>query len=199
MVSNNSDREYGGMSFTQKPLLTLDRRKFIRKVISAAPVILTVTSRPVWAECCTASSQLSGNLSNACVCSGEGLSPGYWRNHMSEWHPDYPPYLKFEDVFEVDPFSAANRLIPGRFTLNPGYTLGDVISKAGKHKRKPPVYLSLGFHAVAALQNAATGIKYDLTVNDVIFMVNKAYTSGDKEVMEYLKNELDRLNNQSTY
>ena len=59
-----------------------DRRRFIKRAIVAAPFILTVTSRPVWAANCTMSGQLSGNLSDAGEpCCGQGCSPGYWKNH----------------------------------------------------------------------------------------------------------------------
>jgi len=168
-----------------------DRRRFIKRAIIAAPFILTVTSRPVWASNCTMSGQLSGNFSDGAEpCGGEGCSPGYWKNHTSMWHYAFPPDKPFSEVFEVNPF----------YPDNP--TLHQVIDKyIGPKDPFEPLVLVLGFHAVAALQNAATAVSFYLTVDQVITDVNVAYTnylsSGDAvSALEPLKDELDILNNQ---
>jgi hypothetical protein len=54
----------------------------------------------------------------------------------------------------------------------------------------------IGFHGVAALQNAATSVSYDLTVQEVIDKVANALASGDKDMIDIAKNELDFFNNQ---
>src|SRR5210317_2302862 len=61
------------------------RRRFIKKAIATAPVILTVTAGPVWAGVrnCTPSGQLSGNLSKQDGPPCCGCSAGYWKN--KEW------------------------------------------------------------------------------------------------------------------
>lgn len=50
--------------------------------LATVPVVMSVTSRPVWAAGCSVSGQLSGNLSdptrNDCTPKVEGKSPGYW-------------------------------------------------------------------------------------------------------------------------
>ena len=124
------------------------------------------------------------------------------------WHKEFPPERLFEDVFGVNPFSPDNP------------TLYQVIDKyVGPNDPFEPLVLVLGFHAVAALQNAATSVSFDLTVADVIFMVSNAYitysnTSNtskkkyileqnileqnilEQNILEQVKDELNFLNNQ---
>lgn len=172
----------------------LSRRRLLKTAVKAAPVILTVASRPVWARNCTLSGQLSGNLSDqGGDCAGEGCTPGYWKNHPQSWHKDIGEHLMFDNVFGTNVF--------------PGLTLGDVIQLCGldaisQSKINLPcskclnLTIRLGFHAVAALQNAATPVKYDLTVEEVIAEVKSAYLSGSKYNIEAQKDRLDGFNNQ---
>jgi hypothetical protein len=148
-------------------LLGKDRRRFIKRAIIAAPFILTVTSRPVWAANCTLSGQLSGNLSDGDEpCGGQGCSPGYWKNHTVMWHDAFQPDDLFDVVFKVNPFDPDTP------------TLYQIIDKyLGPNDPFEPLVLVLGFHAVAALQNAATTVSFDLTVDQVINSVNEAYNS----------------------
>jgi len=180
----------------EREQLSNSRRRLLKNAVMAAPVILTVASRPVWARNCTLSGQLSGNLSDQDIdsdCGGEGCTPGYWKNHPQSWSKDIPEYLMFDTVFGTNVF--------------PGMTLGEVIGLCSKKvhlksKINLPCHkcvnqtIRLGFHAVAAIQNAATAVKYDLTVEDVIAEVQSAYKSGSKHRIEALKDRLDSLNNQ---
>lgn len=176
------------------------RRRLLKGAVSSAPVIFTVASRPVWARNCSLSGQLSGNLSDqdGTTCAGEGCTPGYWKNHPTSWHPEISDALLFDSVFGTNVF--------------PGLTLGQVIQLCGQsgcsaNNINIPMHckpysacvnlvIALGFHAVAALQNAATPVKYDLTVEEVINEVRAAYMSGDKNIIEAQKNRLDAFNNQ---
>ncbi len=54
----------------------------------------------------------------------------------------------------------------------------------------------LGMHAVAALQNAASTLRYDLTVSEVQDSVRRSCNSYNADSVEMTKNSLDRLNNQ---
>ena len=186
-----TSKDITGMNFQGK-----DRRRFIKRAIIAAPFILTVTSRPVWAANCTLSGQLSGNLSDGDEpCGGEGCSPGYWKNHTNMWHYEFLPDKQFVDVFGVNPFYPDN------------HTLYQVIHKYNSpNDPVKPLVLVLGFHAVAALQNSATAVPFDLAVSEVKLMVYDAYiaylaseqTNDDAvNILEPLKNELDFYNNQS--
>src|ERR1700720_1142661 len=63
------------------------RRRILRAGISAAPVVMTVASRPVLggpAFCQSPSATLSGNLSNPGAGGGicAGRTPGYWKNYQ---------------------------------------------------------------------------------------------------------------------
>jgi hypothetical protein len=190
-----TSKDITGMNFQGK-----DRRRFIKRAIVAAPFILTVTSQPVWAKNCSLSGQLSGNISPADgPCGGEGCSPGYWKNHIDMWHNQFPPDKPFYEVFGVDAF--------------PGSTLHQVIAMF--HKDCPNVTMQaaanctyplpgnyynmlrkLGFHSVAALQNAATAVSFDLTVDEVITIFVNAYNDCIITDMEKVKDDLDWLNNQ---
>lgn len=193
------------------------RRLFLKGATVTAPIVMTVTSRPSWAwgtwskwrhngggKGCSLSGQLSGNLSQPEEeCGGEGCSPGYWKNHTSRWHPYFPPDMPFVDVFGVNAF--------------PGQTLYQVMmlsqNKDNFTSQPPPgcdpgeppsnnvhnyynILRQLGFHSVAALQNAATSVSFDLTAPEVIDLFVDAYNSCSKHTMEHLKNTLDDLNNQ---
>ncbi len=160
-----------------------DRRRFIKRAIIAAPFILTVASRPVWACNCTMSGQLSGNLSDPDgTCGGEGCSWVYWRDNTGMWHYEFQPGCVFDSVFEMST------------TVFGTYTLSQVISK--ETHGVPAWKRDLGCQAVAALQNAATRVSYDYMVCDLIYDVRTAFDSGDKDTIVELKNVLRYLNNQ---
>ncbi|MDA3788802.1 MAG: hypothetical protein PF503_09950 [Desulfobacula sp.] len=172
-----------------------NRRKFIKTAILTAPVVLTVTSRPVFAGSCSESGQLSGNLSNAEECFGEGCSPGFWKNHTADWHYAYPTDMSFNTAFGI--------VAGGPLEYQ---TLGEVIWYAevtldNSHSAIEKLIIRLGFHAVAALQNSATDIKYPHTtiqVKDMIlalFTTNGFTTEQDKKLIEDLKDYFDVLNN----
>jgi hypothetical protein len=139
------------------------RRQFIKKAIVTAPVILTVTSRPVWATNCTWSGQLSGNLSDAGPpCGGEGCSAEYWAANTEKWHYEFCVTKLFNDVFEVNAF---------KDTPTPA-TLGQVIT-GNANPEQPPncnkkdLAAELARQAVAALENSATAVSFELPVCQV--------------------------------
>jgi len=157
-----------------------DRRRFIKRAIVAAPFILTVTSRPVWAANCTMSGQLSGNLSDAGEpCGGEGCSADYWEANTDKWHYEFQPNCVFDSVFGTDVFRTD--------------TLVDVISKNGENGVK-----RLGREAVAALQNSARPVSYDFTVCEVIDMVGSAFGSNNNKTIGDLADLLKGYNTQSS-
>jgi len=164
------------------------RRRFLQGAAGTGLVAITMVGRPAWAGRCTLSGQMSGNLSvqDEEPCWGEGLSPGFWKIHRQEWHPEFPPYMAFATAFGVNAF--------------PGMTLFDVISLEEDPKLGQPenILRALGFQSVAALQNAATPVRYDLTVSEVQATFRYAYLSGSKRQMEAAKDSLDELNNQGS-
>lgn len=90
--------------------------------------------------------------------SGEGCTPGYWKNHLEDWPPTgYSPADDFDTVFGVDLFS-------------PDITLNEAVRARGGGVKK------LARHGTAALLSAAhPDVDYPFTVAEVIALVQ----SGD--------------------
>ena len=80
------------------------RRRILRAGISAAPVIMTVASRPVWAiDCRTPSGFVSGFASGAPVGQCSGGLPSYWLSHQGQWPASINPATAlFNPIFEPD-------------------------------------------------------------------------------------------------
>ena len=180
------------------------KRKFAKTGLLAAPAILTLANKPAWAGYrCTLSGQLSGNLSHPDaneVCGGEGCSPGYWKNHVDSWHPDLPPSMLFETVFNVGAFPGNTLLEIAAVETDNSFrgtpAPGCFFTRPQEESHYHNMLRQLGFHAVAGLQNAATSVSYDLTVEEVIASFRNAYLSCDVYLMEEAKTTLDFLNNQ---
>ncbi len=140
------------------------RRRFLKGASIAAPVIMTVASRPVLANHCTVSGTLSGNLSNPDddhYCAG--LTPGYWRNHV-EWPYPYTAGRcdshtgggnhcdRYVDgtPFHLGYSNSQRQAGPFEGDLYGNLSMMEVIILNGRDDR-----YQLGAHAVAALLNAA--------------------------------------------
>ncbi|MCK5649480.1 MAG: hypothetical protein KAI22_11440 [Gammaproteobacteria bacterium] len=183
------------------------RRQILKGSLAVPPVVMSIMGKPAFGghPQCGLSGQLSGNLSDAdVVCGGEGCTPGYYKNHRADlgaWHQDLQPDLLYSNVFGIDPF--------------PGKTLGQVIGYCGEEQvgvddcnqsllgactptsACENLFVQLGFHSVAALQNAAlANVSYDLTVVEVVQQTYNAYYSGDKNTIDTFKTDLDDFNNQ---
>ena len=160
------------------------RRRFIKKAIATAPVILTVTAGPVWAKVrnCTPSGRLSGNLSKQDGPPCCGCSPGYWKNIKK--HPWPIPY----DDLWGDHFASGGPL--------DGYTLLGVLKNEPKIPNRK--YEQFGFHAVAAYLNSIQAPHWDCNFGystiKVLNMVDNAYMFGDDSKMEQVKDILEILN-----
>lgn len=110
-------------------------------------------------------------------CFLDGCTPGYWKNHLSEWaNTEYSPTDDFDTVFGVDAF-------------DPDITLEDAVSSPGS------LYKNLHFHAVAAILNASSdSVNYGLTTAEIIAHVQAAFASGDPDQWEAAKDLLAGLN-----
>ncbi len=171
------------------------RRRLLKGGLIGAPVILTQYGRPAWAGGCSESAMASENMSEIVDCEGEGCSKGFWKKHTHLWHPQYGPDKEFLEIFLIQAFNAKNSQV--------GATLEEVIrgdcdpvipaNCDGNCSRQLP---NLGRQAVAALQNAACDVKFDLDVLTVISKFVQAYQSNTADVMEEVKNEFDYYNNQ---
>jgi hypothetical protein len=152
---------------------SMGRRHLLRGAAGAAPVMLSLTSRPVIAGMCTttsaaASMHMSGSTSGT---SCFGRTPGYWKNHSS-WPSPYksessknpgntsPAYSSSGSEAQSGTQSGTQTetktgtLFDSVFGTRGGYpgkTLLDVLNLGGGHKDE------LARHIVAALLNAASG------------------------------------------
>lgn len=173
------------------------RRRFIKGAAGAAPILMTVASRPAWgARNCTPSGQMSGNLSEQGEpCLAQGCSQGFWKNHLYAWPPSILPDDPFNDVFQVQVFSVDKK------TRSP-VTLLDVLESKKLAKdnviggcpggNKNSV-VNLGVQAVAAILNAAAKeVNYPLIEDEVIKNVHSAIVGGQCGT---LQTTLDELNN----
>jgi hypothetical protein len=142
------------------------RRRFATRGAAAVGAILTVKSQPGMA--CTVlnspSGNASGNLSHApqqaaVVC--QGLSPGYWKNHESEWHSACSSSMKFHKRFNCSSNSGffdktmISLLEPQHFDQN-----------------------KVAMHCIAAYQNALKGYTPFLKPEQVQAIWNEYWNTG---------------------
>lgn len=178
------------------------RRRF-GKAGLAAPVMMTLASRPVWGTtaggCSLSGDILSGNVSNNqarndCT-TGYGCTPGFWKNNTAAWGPTtYSPgqcdnyddegMCEMWDAFgAVTQFAAEFGSPPG---CAPDYaTLMEVLQTCSGH---------VAWHATAALLNAAHPyIDFGATVTQVREAWNKML-SGEVDAVQ-LQQVFDNMNN----
>lgn len=127
------------------------------------------------------------------VVGGEGCTPGFWRqpHHYAFWADPYVPgETTWGDVFDA-PQDAA---VPGNGRGNAagratsGALTGDTLLSDAVQLTGGGVN-ALARHAVAALLNAASAdVEYDLSVDEIIELVNDALASGNanaaKDILE---------------
>ncbi|MDP2265616.1 MAG: hypothetical protein Q8J70_03605 [Thiobacillus sp.] len=158
-----------------------------RKLTGAAlgvSAVFTLASRPVWANQCSISGMASGNISAPKVICG-GCTPGYWMQcqHLDSWAV---AGFNTDDIFNTV-FGVTQYINPQN---NKPYTLLQVMGLQGSGNCTPdraqpncsakpngnaigkmgcdPVSVNLGFHAVAALLNAAhPGVNYGYTPGEL--------------------------------
>ena len=178
------------------------RRKLTGAALGAGAVF-TLSSRPVWASRCTISGMMSGNLSKPQErC--DGCTPGYWMQcqHLDSWIPTgFKPDDKFNTVFGCSQYKNPQN--------NKPYTLLDVMGLTGNTDPKKadcknmpngyavnpmgkdPISPNLGFHAVAALLNAAhPNVNFGYTAGDIINLFKQNYLTKPAA----LKDSLAMLN-----
>lgn len=108
---------------------------------------------------------IAGGLVIEGVPTGEGCTPGYWKNirmHGCNW-TGYATGADFDATFGVNIFS-------------PNMTLLQALNAGGGG------WFALGRHAVSALLNAASAdVNYPYSTGEVIALVQDAYAAGDPE------------------
>jgi hypothetical protein len=160
------------------------RRRFIKKAIATAPMILTVTAGPVWARNCTPSGRLSGNLSGqkgtGLPCCGKPIK--YWAEIPDRWpilHPDTPvPAL-------------LTCLIDSWYDQEPPLTCIAMLNM--EITTRPPVEGKLIQDAIAGVLNSYVAEwDYGLTDTQVVDLFCQAYNSGN---LDSAADKFDILNN----
>lgn len=181
MSDRSPDPQDPPIEAQQEPL-DPGRRKLAGSALGVAAVF-TLSSRPVWANQCTISGMMSGNLSAPQGPACEGCTPGYWKvdAHLDSWGPTgFRTTDKFNDVFGVTMYVKPN---------GTKYTLLEVMRDL--EGSGDPVSPNLGFHAVAALLNAAhPGVNFGYTAGEIIHLFRTHFMSKPAE----LKDSLDQLN-----
>lgn len=141
--------------------------------LGVSGIVMTVASNHAMAElvCKSPSGALSGNLnSQSPNVSCEGRSPGFWKNHQSEW----PSEVKTTDLFSK--FFSAHGLLGNLTCLQ---VLGsDEDDKEGKPKLDKH---NVAMHIMATYLNVVSGRITFLTRQAVIDMwahwnTNQSYT-----------------------
>lgn len=173
------------------------RRRFTA-ALGGSAIILTLAGKPVWANQCTVSGMMSGNLSAPKGTPCQGCTPGYWGacQHLDSWGPTaFKPTDKFNDVFGVSEYVDCS---------GKAYTLLDVLNLNGNSTKTcpgnqpagssnrycdqkksgsypgtfggDPISPNLGFHAVASLLNAAyPNLNFGYTSGQIIQMFQGNY------------------------
>ena len=112
--------------------------------------------------------------------SGQGCSPGYWKNHTASWPATgFTTGQTLESVFDM----------PNHLGLD-NVSLLTALNTGGGG------VTALMRQAVAAVLNAGhPAVDYPATASAIISEVNSALASGNPATIEALKDLLDRLNN----
>jgi hypothetical protein len=152
-----------------------------RKLSGAAlgvTAVFTLASRPVWANQCTISGMMSGNLSAPKGPACQGCTPGYWMQpqHLDSWVATGFRPLDISETKKADTFNKVFGVTQYVRSTGIPYTLLEVMRELNGNG--DPISTNLGFHAVAALLNAAHP------------SVNYGYTAG--EIISLFKNNLSR-------
>lgn len=178
-----NDNQATPLDTPQSGPVDTSRRKLAGSALGVAAVF-TLSSRPVWANQCTISGMMSGNLSKPKGPACEGCTPGYWKVdvHLDSWGPTgFKTSDKFNTVFGVTQYVKPN---------GNKYTLLEVMRNL--EGNSDPISPNLGFHAVAALLNAAhPNVNYGYTAGEIINLFKTFYLTKPAD----LKDSLDKLNN----
>jgi hypothetical protein len=193
------------------------RRRLTGAALGAGAVF-TLASRPVWANQCSISGMASGNLSTPGGTPCGGCTPGYWREcqHLFAWAAaGYTPTQTFNEVFGTDKYVDCDgkpyTLLDVMYLNGGSWTCSHHNSEKNNKPANPdgapascttgtafgglggdPVAANLGFHAVAALLNAAhDSVNYGYEPGDIINMFQNNYLTNSAA----LKDTFDMLNN----
>jgi hypothetical protein len=171
------------------------RRRFARTSAGASGVLLTLTSQPGMASvvCASPSGSLSGNYASHHNKSEKcnGVSPGYWKTHHSEW----PGGNSFGNSLFKLTFPCTTRTAALRI-----YTCFDIVDPIKVANGADPDNVAM--HMMATLLNVRSGRITFLTELQVKAIWNSYTTSGTytpsvgvtwngAQIVTYLKSTMD--------
>lgn len=117
----------------------------------------------------------------------EGLTPGYWKNHLEDW-VNYAPEGIVGDVFDL----------PTELASLNDKTLLDALEFKGKNTIIGAARILLRQAVAAVLNTAHPDVSYPISETQVITAVNNALASLDRDTILDLKDMLDEYNNYKT-
>ncbi|HYO32087.1 MAG TPA: hypothetical protein VES21_04505 [Nocardioidaceae bacterium] len=120
----------------------------------------------------------------------EGCTPGYWKNHTSNWEE----YRVNKPVGEVFDFSGT----PNEVAAYANITLANALRLKGGSTLGGATEILLRAATASVLNAAHEGVGYPLRrggEDGIKAQVNEALASGDRQAMLDLAASLDRLNN----
>lgn len=188
------------------------RRKLAKAGLGAGAVMATLASRPVFANACSISGMMSGNVSHPGQQPCQGCTPGYWKvqPHLGNWPMGFTPGdwskrnkcdqpdttgTRFHDWFAGDMYGNLSLLqVMHLEGGNPDsacqFLPRDLPSSCPTTchsgcKCVDPY--QLGAHAAAALLNAAKGINYGYEAGDITGMYNSQYAANPEGLKSVFK------------
>lgn len=206
-----------------EPLPRLGRRKLLKGAVGAAPLLITLASRPAWGGNVCWSGIQSGNVSGHRhdECTG-GRTPGYYKVNVLPHggDPGWPTYDPLQNLY-IDPGCTdlkSNGTI-GQSCLDlfkdpsatnvPGTKLGELFYSAPAHLRDLTLMQilhqyepSFAFHAIATYFNTLNFDTFIFRTEDALGIINDVFslgyhvdTRGTVWTEEQIKNLFDASNN----
>jgi hypothetical protein len=156
------------------PARSDERRRLLRAALTAAPVLMTIASKPVLGHACVTASATSAGSSAAHVVSMcSGLTPSQWKARVTEWPAPY--YATTHQSLDAHPATLFHCPTTGLGGSTYGdRTMLEVIDVA----EGGAGISSLGRYIVAALLNARSGRTPVLTEAGVRMMWNSTINDG---------------------
>ena len=169
------------------PVPNAGRRRLLQAGVSAAPVVMTVVSRPVLAStgnCQAPSGFVSGNASNANLAFCQGLPPDQWVQPQNTWPSLYNRTTTlFKDVFAPDLIGSPTFLA----VLQSGATSGQAgiasLCVAAALNVATPLAIPSTIYTLATIQH----LWHEYATGDHVFHPTPAAVWNEAEIIDWLR------------
>ena len=182
------------------------RRRFTMAGL-ATPVLMTLASKPAWANNCSLSGHMSANVSNIeheCTF-GVGCTPGFWGQNLAPWDLPWMDRFSYGRCVATNPAGRCmaidgsegtlfvtiftkDPLVSGATTLIEILRMGEGVQGQGQSPG------NIDFHVIAAVLNANAFEGYGATEEQIVDAYLEARDAGDAR-LEELATVLDNMNN----